>query len=173
VPDRRGIRRRQPTPSPLPLAALHYLATGDTLDQEDGQRLYGPGFDWTDPYWPYLYHLEIAATLDRYRATEREDTAIAVLIKEDPTSGYTRLLEALARRHNITIDWRIAMPDGAAGFANWRSPRITFKPIDRRSPEEHAAVGLHEIGHILAGSCPNRGSHHRDPAERLVALHRV
>jgi hypothetical protein len=45
------------------------------------------------------------------------------------------------------------MPAGADGYAGRR--QITIRPIDHRSPEERAAVGLHELGHILPGRCTN------------------
>ena len=95
------------------------------------------------------------------RTQEHEDSEIAALIKNDPVCGYTRLVEALARRHGITIEWRSVMPAGVDGYAGRR--RITIRPIDRTAPEVRAAVGLHEIGHVLAGRCPNRGAHRRDP----------
>ena len=93
--------------------------------------------------------LEREATEERSRLLEkiaREDRDVTALIGRDPIAGYTALIEALARRNQITVNWVDALPPGVAGTSSEQERRIQAYPIGRiESPETSAAVALHEI----------------------------
>lgn len=97
---------------------------------------------------------------------EREDVAIAAAIERDPVAGGKRLIETLARRHQITIDWRepARMPRGILGRANL-SRREVLLPVFRDAAQatDQLAVGLHEVSHVLAPTCPERVPPHQRP----------
>jgi hypothetical protein len=101
------------------------------------------------------------------RRIEAEDQEIERLIQVDRRRGYKRLIEALAQRQKITIEWRERMPVGAAAFANWRKRLIVIPPIGvNHDIDVDLAIALHEMGHIRAGACTNREPHRRDPQVR-------
>jgi hypothetical protein len=71
--------------------------------------------------------------------------------------GYRQHLPLLGRKHQIEIQYH----DSSVGSANFGRRRIRTPHIDS---EANAATGYHEVGHILAGDCPNDGTvHRRDP----------
>jgi hypothetical protein len=51
------------------------------------------------------------------------------------------------------------MPSGVAGYANWQRGEAVCRPI---TDEASAAVVIHELGHLVAGDCPNEEPHRRD-----------
>ena len=82
------------------------------------------------------------------------------------TAGPTReavrtFVEDLCKRHRSRVTWPTKIR-GASGTASWcwRAIAVT----EDANPKITLATGLHEIGHILAGRCPNSGRHQRDLA---------
>ena len=104
--------------------------------------------------------------LKRERAEElkrlnAETDAAFLLIRSnsepDRLEGYRQHLHILGRQHRFTITFH----DSSGGHADW-SRRSIHMPHLR--DEAAAAVGYHEVGHVLEGACPNDGTaHRRDP----------
>jgi hypothetical protein len=74
----------------------------------------------------------------------------------DRLAAQRGLCQAIARRYGFTIAETTARP---ASFSS-RTKTATVPPI---RDDVSFAVALHELGHGLAGACPNRAPHHRDP----------
>lgn len=98
---------------------------------------------------------------------EREDADIAAEIERDPVEGGRRLVETLARRHRITIDWRqpARMPRGVLGRADWKRRSILIPVFGGTAGEAPAqfAVALHELAHILSPRCSEKVPPHQRP----------
>jgi hypothetical protein len=92
-----------------------------------------------------------------------EDACFALIcsdVDRDRLEGYRRHLALLAQRHKITIR------DGSPARALW-STRTCYAPYPP-GDEEEAAVVYHEVGHLLAGRCPDDGTVHR--RDQLAAV---
>jgi len=68
----------------------------------------------------------------------------------------------LAERHQLKVDVRAVMPEGAVAFAHWQTRTIVIPPI---VDSVSFATALHEIGHVLQGACPDREPHRRDRSD--------
>jgi hypothetical protein len=68
MPTTRKPIRRQRVDTGLPIALLHYLATGDALSQEDGEAAFGRAFEWPDVYVPAAHPRNLAATYQKHHA---------------------------------------------------------------------------------------------------------
>ena len=93
--------------------------------------------------------------------TARIDAEIAALIETDPIAGAKRLIDELARRHQITVRIAPVMPKGTEAYAI-PSKRLVVLPPITTSPRTWLALALHEIAHVLEPACPRTGAHVRD-----------
>jgi len=120
------------------------------------------GFDWADDYAELDRALERGRRereeqreRDRRAVAAQERTAIDALIKRDPIAGGRQLIEALARDHKITIRW-IARDEPARAIPN-RSIVWIWPVLD----EDTCATALHELAHVVNGTCPGMLPHQR------------
>jgi len=132
-----------------------------------------PPFEWVD------VDAEVHRTMERINrevaekvaADERaafarqlrddESAALRLMHSSIPVEGYRKYFDVLVRRHQIKVEWRPVMPADVSAYAISRRRKIVVPPI---TSDETFAICLHEAGHCIAGECPNKEPHRRDPA---------
>lgn len=92
-----------------------------------------------------------AAAAEQLRADEAD--ARRLILSARPVDGYRKLVAVLAQRHRITV---VVTPAGRNGSALASSRTIMIPPIVDAGT---FAVALHEIGHVINGTCPQRDPH--------------